>query len=123
MIIDRDILDLMRTVDTTVLIAPTIGEPDSYGRRTYGTDVRYRAFLQYATAEFRSGTTESRVPRAIIMLLPVVVNSDGTDTVLTTLPEITPEYRITLSDGSKPPITKVDRAIGEHTLDHLVIFT
>jgi hypothetical protein len=123
MIIDRDVLSLFREVNTTILLEAPIGTPDDRGRRTYSDPIKYRAFLQYATAEFRSGTTESRVPRAIITVLPVIVNTDGSDTVLSQLPEITPEFRITLPDGSKPPITKVDRAIGDHTLDHLVIFT
>src|ERR1044072_7688412 len=116
--IDRDVLSIFRLVNTSITLEAPICEPDDRGRPTYDTPVRYTACLQYATAEFRSGTTESRVPRAIISMLPVIINADGSDTVLPDLPAITPEYRITLPDNSKPPITKIDRSIGDHTMDH-----
>lgn len=123
MTIDLDILSMFTEVNTWIKLAAPATKDDR-GNRTYGSDVKYRAFLQYAEREFRTGTTESRVPRAIISVIPVVINDDGgPDTILSAMPNITPEYRLTLMDGSKPPITSVDNAIGDGELDHITIFT
>lgn len=122
--LDRDAYELIKTVGTWILLAPPTGI-DNRGNRTYAADgdVKYRAFLQYAEREFRTGTTESRVARAIITMINIVIDPEVGDVVLLDLPNITPEYRLTLMDGSKPPITNVDNAVGDGTLDHLTLFT
>jgi len=121
--VDTDAYELVKEVGTWILLAEPSSIKDDRGNRTYLPDVKYRAFIQYAEREFRGGTAESRVARAMIMMLPVIINSDGTDTYVSVMPNITPEYKITLMDGSRPPITNVDNAIGDGELDHLVIFT
>lgn len=117
MTFDQDIATLITGIIS--LAAPLT--KDERGKTTYDTPKQYKAFTQYASKEFRTQTMESRVPRAMITVLPIEIIL-GVETRVV-LPDITTSYQITLYDGSQPPITSVDRAVGEDTLEHLVIFT
>lgn len=101
---EKDFLALM---PHTVTIQPLTGR-DEYSRPTYGPGIQYRARVVGKQKLVRAADGSERVSATTIY----VVGVSG----------ISPEDRITLPDGSQPPILAVSRMPDERGDHHEVVY-
>jgi len=88
----------------TVTIEPLSGR-DAYGAPVFGAAVTYKAMVTYISKSYRSKDGQ-------------VFDAD-TVSWLNTGDPISPEDRLTLPDGTQPPLVKVERYVDD--LGHVVV--
>ncbi len=99
--------DLLALMPHTVTVEPLTGR-DDYGRPTYGAAVQYRARVVGKQKLVRAADGAERV--------------SATTVYLASAPGVGPEDRITLPDGSRPPILAVSKVPDEKGAHHEVVY-
>lgn len=105
MAVDPDIAAMMN--DSVTLAAPT--GTSRAGEKTYGAGTAYPCQVSGSKKQFRTAAGQNMVGvRQVIF-----------DRVVT----VTPEYKITLPDGSTPPIAETEIVPGEDGEEFTVVYT
>ena len=99
-----DWADLMKE---RVTIAPFVSR-DSYGVPTYGSGVSYKCRIGHSSKWVRKSDGSIVVASAAVWI-------EGS-------PEITPQAKLTLPNGSTPPIISVDRFFDDRGAHHVKIY-
>lgn len=108
------------TMTETVTLEP-VASTNSYDEDTYGTATTYAAWISRRPKEVRDTAGELRAATTEIWL-GGRVNAGGDITDLADLAQITPEWRLTLPDGSQPPIISVGELRDPSGDRHVVLY-
>lgn len=107
---DRDVfLELM---PDTVSIQD-VSSRDKYGKRSYGTAASYRARVREKLERIMNLEGREDWAKTKVWIAP---NADGT------LPTLTTDSKVTLPDGSTPPILAIERIPDEDGYHHMVVW-
>lgn len=101
---DQAFLDMM---PFSVTLEP-VASIDRYGKKTYGAAIAAPGRVSYGQVMTTSSGGQNVVARGKVTLGGVF--------------GVTAEYRLTLPDGSQPPILNVERIADESEWHHEVIF-
>ncbi len=99
--------DLLALMFHTVTVEPFTGR-DEYGRPTYGAATQYRARVVGMQRLVRTPDGAEKV--------------SATTVYLASAPGVGPEDRVTLPDGSQPPILVVSRMPDDRGWHHEVVY-
>ena len=104
--------DFRTMAHQTVDIALATSE-DEYNARTFGADVTFEARVTAVQERIVDLQNKEQVATHVVWLFPL---ADGT------LPDLTPNDRITLPDATTPPILRVSKVEDDEVSHHMKVF-
>ena len=104
----------LRALLTRTVTIASASSRDAGGAATYGTAVTYPARVEHRQRQVKDGNGRDVLATTVVYV--------GTNTTGAGLPSATPQSRITLPDGTTPPILTVERQDDLDGAHHEVVF-